>query len=125
MSVITKGNRYEFISVAINLFVNQRKGSETMVRISHHGTRKMQYAFFLGLILIFCISLVYAGLLSKGASAHTFSQTVEAEMLSVGISPHSCRALPAREPDPDSLLIVLLDRSGSLIDEPGATDPNH
>ncbi len=96
-----------------------------MVRISHHGTRKMQYAFFLGLIFIFCISLFYAGLLSKGASAHTFSQTVEAEMLSVGISPHGCRALPAREPGPDSLLIVLLDRSGSLIDGPVATDPNH
>ena len=36
----------------------------------------------------------------------------------------SCSASAPADPNPQSLLIVLLDRSGSLIQEPNPTDPN-
>ncbi len=36
----------------------------------------------------------------------------------------ACSASVPADPDPQSLLIVLLDRSGSLIQEPNPTDPN-
>ena len=99
-----------------------------MLKTLSKNTRKMQHAP-LGIILIICISLLCAGLPGEGASAHSFSQPLGVEKEFAGtdseLTSNSCSTPPAGKPGPDSLLIVLLDRSGSLIDGPVATDPNH
>lgn len=76
-----------------------------------------------------CVSLLCTGLPSKGAFADTFSRSLEVEREFSGtdfqLTLNSCPTLQPTKPGPNSLLTVLLDRSGSLIDGPEATDPNH
>jgi hypothetical protein len=49
---------------------------------------------------------------------------VHAAALPAHIPTVNCNTSASADPGPQSLLVVLLDRSGSLIYEPGATDPN-
>jgi hypothetical protein len=100
-----------------------------MLRTPPQARGKIWYAYLFGSILIIGISLLCAGLSSKVASAHAFSRALGVEMVSgetdFRLTSNSCQASLASKPGSASLLVVLLDRSGSLIDEPGATDPNH
>lgn len=99
-----------------------------MLNTSPRYTRKMKYEP-LGIILIICINLLYAGFPGKVAYANSFSQPLGVVKVLVGsdfgLISNRCTVPSASKPGPNSLLVVLLDRSGSLIDEPGATDPNH
>jgi hypothetical protein len=99
-----------------------------MSKTSPKNARKNRFAS-LAIVLIICGSLLCIGLASRQAPALAFSQPLEVESELLGtnfqLTSNSCPTSRPTKPGPDSLLIVLLDRSGSLIDEPGATDPNH
>ena len=98
-----------------------------MSKTSLHNAIKNRFAL-LATILIICGSLLCTGLGSKEASAHAFSLSVGTKVSfqeqTSSLSSNSCPTSQPTKPGPNSLLIVLLDRSGSLVDEPGATDPN-
>src|SRR2546423_15680546 len=90
-----------------------------MKQTSCRDSRKIPFTALLSIILVTCISMLGIDLSSRMASAHTLAPGQGDVVL------NNCSAPPPAKPDPDSLLVVLLDRSGSLIDQPRATDPNH
>ena len=99
-----------------------------MLKTPPHDTQKKRQHAPLGVMFIICISLICVGLPSRGASALAFSQSLEVESGLLGtnfqLTSNSCPTSQPGKPGSTSLLAVLLDRSGSLIDGPGATDPN-
>jgi Mg-chelatase subunit ChlD len=76
--------------------------------------RRLYSSSFLGIILIVSASLASIGL---NSTAHIALAASSPRSISA-----NCQA--AQPPNNQSLLVVLLDRSGSLTAEPGATDPN-
>jgi hypothetical protein len=90
-----------------------------MRRTSCWGNGKMPFASLLCIMLVICISMLSIGSSGQAASAHTLAPGQNAVAVS------RCPAYPLAGPGHDGLLVILLDRSGSLIDQPRATDPNH
>ncbi|MGH2494253.1 MAG: vWA domain-containing protein, partial [Ktedonobacteraceae bacterium] len=76
----------------------------------------VQHTAILGIVLAICCAFIGAGLPFTAFTAHALS-SVDAHF-----STANCPSAAA--PTSKSLLVVLLDRSGSLIFQPGATDPN-
>src|SRR5438105_5507229 len=72
--------------------------------------------FLFGMIFALCGSFLGTGF----GSSNTASAYAQAPTLK-HLIPADCKHGTA--PTSQSLLVVLLDRSGSLVDEPGATDP--
>lgn len=99
-----------------------------MLNTLSKNTRKVWHVP-LGNMLFVCISLLCAGIPGKIAYAHSISLASKVEKVLVGsdfrLTWNSCPKSRPTKPGPDSLLIVLLDRSSSLIDEPGATVHHH
>jgi transcriptional regulator of met regulon len=97
-----------------------------MLKTHSQVARKSQLAL-IGIVLNLSIVLLCMGLPSKIASAEAISRSweVKRELAGTDFRPtqNSCPTSQPTKPGLGSLLIVLLDRSGSLIDEPGATDP--
>jgi hypothetical protein len=98
-----------------------------MLKIALQNTRKNR-RMLLALVLIVCISLLCTAFPFQGTSADASFQSLrtknEFTRTEFQLISNSCPTFKPTKPGPDSLLIALLDRSGSLVDEPGATDPN-
>lgn len=73
------------------------------------------YPFFFGIILMICVSMLGEVFTIGTVSAHASTTHAGHTALVDCVAP--------AKPTGQSLLVVLLDRSGSLIGEPGATDP--
>jgi len=80
---------------------------------------KNRSAFRRGILLIVCVVLLSAGVSLQKNIAYAGEATSVFRMLA------TCPISDSVKPGPNSLLVVLLDRSGSLIDGQEATDPNH
>lgn len=78
---------------------------------------KDQGMFRQGIMLITCVAMVCIGISLHLSAA--YSKGVVSGSRAVNV----CSSFSAVKPGPYSLLVVLLDRSGSLIDGPYATDP--
>ncbi|HVB20679.1 MAG TPA: vWA domain-containing protein [Ktedonobacteraceae bacterium] len=77
--------------------------------------------FQLPLAIFFILGVVLGEFLTVGAgNVQADAVTLSANRLTI---PSTCPAV--EDPTSNSLLVVLLDRSGSLIAVPGATDPQH
>lgn len=86
--------------------------------VSRTGCRPFaRYSFFFGIIFMICASVL--GEVSMGSTVFAHVSTTPGKH----IVPVDCTSATPAKPTGQSLLIVLLDRSGSLIGQPGATDP--
>jgi hypothetical protein len=79
-------------------------------KVKDHGT------FRQCIIMIICITILGVGMSLQVAAAYAREATSSSRVVA------TCPSSSSVKPGPHSLLVVLLDRSGSLIYQPGATD---
>lgn len=84
-------------------------------------SRRTSSPYHLPLAIFSLLSIILGGVLSIGVGpVQAYAVTMPANRVTMN---SACPAVG--DPTSNSLLVVLLDRSGSLIAEPGATDPQH